>query len=227
MKLILFISLLCLLPSLAEAQSRNIRFIIEGVILDVNGTPVSNAIILIDGVATEKRSDDSGNYSIKVKQSAKKIAVMAPGAGFLEEEIDGRNRIDFMYDRVVAETPEKSKASDDILETGYGKTKKKYIADAVGFLDVEHSKKKYSSIQQILMETPGLTYMNGMLIVAGSRTFQGFVPPLYVVDDIPLSGYPSLSPSQVANVTVLKGGSASIYGSRAYGGVVIIRTRIP
>jgi TonB-dependent SusC/RagA subfamily outer membrane receptor len=227
MKPLLFLCLVALFGSLTEAQSQAKKFTVLGTILDADGNPVSNAIILIDGKATKVRSDKDGNFSIAVKSSAKNIGVVAPGAGFLEELIDGRDRIDFMYERVAAETPEETKEPDAMLETGYGKIKKTNAADAIGFLDVEHSTRKYSSLQQILMETPGLTFMNGMLVVAGSRTFQGLVPPLFVVDDIPSSGFPSLSPSQVSSVTVLKGSSAAIYGSRAYGGVVIIKTRIP
>lgn len=191
----------------------------------MDGTPVSDAIIVVDNETTNTKSDDNGNYSIKVKRSAQNIGVVALGVGYLEEKIDSRNRIDFTFGRVAVE-PEKETKSEEIVNTGYSAIRKKYAADAVGFLDVEHSKKKYNSIDQMLLETPGLTLMNGMLIVAGSRTFQGFVPPLYVVDNMPMDYLPSISPSQVATVTVLKGASAAMYGSRAFGGVVLITTKL-
>jgi len=53
--------------------------------------------------------------------------------------------------------------------------------------------------------------------VSGSRTFQGVVYPLFVIDSTP--GDPGmLHPSQVASVTVLKGASAAIYGRWGFGG---------
>lgn len=222
--------LLFLLPGmcLTYAQEPYKKLTILGTIIDADGTPVENAIIIVDGKQTKTLSDADGNYSIKVEKYAKKIGVIAFGTGILEEDIEGRNRIDFMFSRTAAELPEfkeENVPQDGTVNTGYGSIKKKNIAGAVGFLDVEHSNKKYGSFQQILMETPGLIYVNGMFVVAGSNNFQGFVPPLYVLDDIPIDSDPAISPSQIASVTVLKGSSAAIYGTRAYGGVVLIRTR--
>jgi TonB-dependent SusC/RagA subfamily outer membrane receptor len=231
MKKILMI-LLFLLPGMciSYAQEEFKKLMILGTILDVDGTLVENAIIMIDGKQTKIRSDADGNYSIKVNKSAQKIGIIAFGTGVLEEDIEGRNRIDFMFSRTAAELPEFENNPDPesgAVNTGYGSIKKKYIAGAVGFLDVEHSKRKYSSLQQILMETPGLIFVNGMFIIAGSSNFQGFVPPLFVVDENPVNELPSLAPSQVSSVTVLKGSSAAIYGTRAFGGAVIITTKIP
>jgi TonB-dependent SusC/RagA subfamily outer membrane receptor len=226
MKFILILSLLVAFSTLSDAQSKGKKLTISGTILDVDGTPVMHATILIDGSATEAKSDEDGNYVVKAKTSAQKIAVVSP-AGFLEADIDSGGRIDFMYGRATIDPVETPDSDDDILlNTGYGAIKKKYAADAVGFLDVEHSNRRFTTMDQILAQTPGLIYVNGMFVIAGSRTFQGFVPPLYVVDDLPMDYLPSIVPTQVATVTVLKGGSAAIYGTRAFGGVVIITTKL-
>jgi TonB-dependent starch-binding outer membrane protein SusC len=227
MKTVFFIAFILLAGSIS-AQ----KLTISGTILDINGTPVENAIIEIDGHETSVHSDTDGKYIVKVRDSAERIGVVAFGIGILEEEIAGRTQIDFLFSKELVDLPDFERAdeipaNEQVVNTGYNSMKRKFVIGTVGFLDVEHSKKKYSSIEHILMETPGLVHINGMYIVAGSYNFKGYVLPLYVVDGVENNGFPYLTPSQVATVTVLKGSEASIYGSRAFGGVIIITTRIP
>ncbi len=50
--------------------------------------------------------------------------------------------------------------------------------------------------------------------------------PLYVVDGVPTQDISSLNPADVASISVLKdAGAASIYGSRASNGVIIVTTK--
>ena len=50
--------------------------------------------------------------------------------------------------------------------------------------------------------------------------------PLYVVDGVPTQDISSLNPADVAAISVLKdAGAASIYGSRASNGVIIVTTK--
>ena len=50
--------------------------------------------------------------------------------------------------------------------------------------------------------------------------------PLYVVDGVPTQDISSLNPNDVASISVLKdAGAASIYGSRASNGVIIVSTK--
>lgn len=46
--------------------------------------------------------------------------------------------------------------------------------------------------------------------------------PLYVVDGTPVSSVDNISPVMVKSVSVLKGSSATIYGSRGANGVFLI-----
>jgi TonB-dependent SusC/RagA subfamily outer membrane receptor len=46
--------------------------------------------------------------------------------------------------------------------------------------------------------------------------------PLFVVDGMPVETVDQISPSSVANISVLKGASTSIYGSRGANGVILI-----
>ncbi len=68
---------------------------------------------------------------------------------------------------------------------------------------------------------------NARVQIRGAANFGGAIEPLFVVDGMPmdLQGIMSLSVQDVDRVDVLKGASASIYGSRAGGGVISILTK--
>ena len=63
--------------------------------------------------------------------------------------------------------------------------------------------------------------------IRGAANFNGPVPPLFVLDGMPmdLQGIMGISVQDVDRVDVLKGASAAIYGSRASGGVISILTK--
>lgn len=54
----------------------------------------------------------------------------------------------------------------------------------------------------------------------------GSLEPLYVVDGIPYQSNPNISPDQIESLDVLKdGAAASVYGTRASNGVILITTK--
>ena len=64
--------------------------------------------------------------------------------------------------------------------------------------------------------------------IRGVRSFLGSNEPLVVLDGMPLAGSGGLSfinPADVESVSVLKGADATIYGSRAANGVILITTK--
>jgi TonB-dependent Receptor Plug Domain len=63
--------------------------------------------------------------------------------------------------------------------------------------------------------------------IRGSLNFQGAVAPLYLIDGNPTdeAGISSISPCDIERVDVLKGASASMFGSRGGGGVINFLTK--
>ena len=55
----------------------------------------------------------------------------------------------------------------------------------------------------------------------------GPVGPSYVVNGMMVSNLDDILPSTVESIVFLKDGSAAIYGSRGFGGVILIKTKIP
>lgn len=68
---------------------------------------------------------------------------------------------------------------------------------------------------------------NATVQIRGATNFGGAIEPLFVLDGMPVDKETlnSISVNDVDYVDVLKGPSASIYGSRAAGGVIVVMTR--
>ncbi|BAV06224.1 TonB-dependent outer membrane receptor, SusC/RagA subfamily, signature region [Filimonas lacunae] len=83
---------------------------------------------------------------------------------------------------------------------------------------------------------PGLsiTNANGLpgggtkVTIQGQSSLAGYNEPLWVIDDVPVEKLdPNLNPAAINNITVIKDAAlASIYGSRAANGVIIVTTKL-
>jgi hypothetical protein len=229
-KTFLLILLAAVSFSSMEAQKNNKKFTITGTVLSAEKAPIVNAIIMIDDQKTNSLTDANGKYKIKVKPSASKIGIFTFGFGTAEDSIKGRTQIDFNFGTTKArETAVKEiDPGDQGVNTGYGVVKKKNLTTDVSKID--GTNKKYAAYQSIkemiLREVAGVKIDGSSVIIQGSKDFFGATPALIVVDGVSSYDLPEIPPSSVKSIEVLKGTSAAIYGSRGYGGAVIIKTTL-
>jgi TonB-dependent SusC/RagA subfamily outer membrane receptor len=249
-----FFLLFALSVSSLTAQKSINKITITGTVLDGNDSPVVDAIVLIDNRKTKIRTDSAGNYKIKVKADASRIGIFTFGNGYFEEEINGRDRINVSFRTVAfhhyrnnAEGEEDSygnhfnssdygnmelhgrtvASGDEAVDVGYATMKKKYLTTDITLID--GSKKKYASYSSVYdmiqREVSGVTVMGKSVIIQGSSNLFGFVGALIIIDDMIGGSLDDVQPSQVKSISVLKGTSAAIYGSRGFGGAIIVRTK--
>lgn len=223
---LLILSVLCV-SGLNAQKVKNI--IIEGTVLNAAKEPIANAIIMIDDKKTNSITDAEGNYKVKVKPSAVKIAVFTFGHGTFEDSINGRTKIDFNFgvSRTQAVNEENVTPGESGVNTGYGLVKKKNLTTDISKIDGTDKKyRNYSSVKEmILREVSGVRLLNGEIVIQNSRDIEGAIPALIVLDGVPMDGIPEIPPVTVQSIEVLKGTSAAIYGSRGYGGAILIKTK--
>jgi TonB-dependent SusC/RagA subfamily outer membrane receptor len=196
---------------------------------DVYHSPIANALILVDDKKTSSVTDARGNFRVKVKPSASKIGVLTFGNGVFEEEIMGRNLINFNFSTIVNQpSVAKSMAGEQGVNTGYGMVKKKNLTTDVNTIDGNDKKySTYSSITEMIMrEVSGVRITGGDIIIQNSQNLYGYIPPLIVVDGVYMNSLPNIPPVSVRSIEVLKGTSAAIYGSRGFGGAIVIKTKM-
>jgi TonB-dependent SusC/RagA subfamily outer membrane receptor len=228
-KLCLFILLSVFCINNVTAQKNNKKITITGTVLNVSKEPVVNAIIMIDGKKTDAVTDAEGHYKIKVKNTALKLGVLSFGHGIFEEDINGRTSIDINF-RNVGSQPAQDRAiapGEEGVGTGYGMVKKKNLTDDINKID--GTNKKYASYRSIgdmiQREVSGVHVDGTSVVIQDSRNIWGTVPALIVLDGVYLDELPDIPPRMVKSIEVLKGSSAAIYGSRGFGGAIIIKTK--
>jgi TonB-dependent starch-binding outer membrane protein SusC len=225
---LILVSVLCV--STVSAQKNNKKITITGTVLDASGFPIGNAIVMIDGNNTSTVTDSKGVYTIKVKPTVQRIGIFTFGNGIIEEAIDGRAEINFKFGTTAArqQLEQDINPGEEGINTGYSYTKKKNLTTEARKIDGTDKKyASYSSISDMIVrEVAGVKHTTSGYVLQDSRDFFGSVPALLIVDGVPVDDISGISPSTVESIEVLKGTSAAIYGSRAYGGAILIKTKI-
>ena len=226
--ILILLSVLCI--NNINAQKNNKKITITGTVLDAAKSPIVNAIVMIDGERTNSVTDSKGNYKIKVKPDAIKIGIFTFGNGIKEEAINGRTQINLNFGISASKKlPDQNIApGEEGVNTGYGSVKEKNLTNKISKIDGTNKKyASYSSISEMIQrEVSGVRFSNGEYIIQDSKNLAGPVPALLVLDGVYVQSFDSISPSSVGSIEVLKGSSAAMYGSRGYGGVILIKTKI-
>ncbi len=201
---------------------------ITGTITDGgDNTGLPGATVSIKGSTNGVVTDIDGKFVLDVPSGA---TLIVTSVGFITQEVvvGDNTTIDL---KMQADT----KTLNELVVTGYGTQSKKSITGAVASLDAtELLTTPSTNIGQAMQgKVAGVTVGNenapggGVMVrIRGFGTINDN-SPLYVVDGVPTKGnLNTLNLNDVENIQILKDASAaSIYGSRAGNGVVIITTK--
>lgn len=211
----------------APGQKKDKKLTISGYVVDQTQSPVVNAVIMVDGNQTSTLTGNKGYYRIKVRSVNNKIGIYTSTNGILEEEINGRERINFQFEGKVSpqqiENAE-SDPQDELVDIGYAKVKKKNLTSSVGQIDGTKSRyASYNSIYDMLKgEIPGVQVNGTSVWIRNPSSINGNNEPLFVVDGVPVTTLEGIQPQMVKSIHVLKGSDAAIYGVRGSNGVILI-----
>lgn len=220
--------LLCLLflfPLVSLAQQKSIT----GNITDQLGSPLPNISVTIKNSTTGTSTDAVGNFKINAAVGAVLEFSSATHESFTMT-VDNRNEYKIALKQKVD-------ALSDVVVVGYGKQKKVNLVGAVAMVTVDEKllSRALPNISSGLTGlVPGLAAVqsSGMagnneasLIIRGLGTVNNS-SPLIVVDGMPDVDINRININDIETISVLKDAtSASVYGSRAANGVILITTR--
>jgi len=220
MKKILVLSLLLLqISSLAWAQPLKVT----GKVTDTRGEPLPGVNIVEKGTTNGTISDMEGAYSINLTSSS--AVLVFSYVGFTVQEIPvGTNTV------INVQLSEKTVGLDEVVITALGITQaKKSVGYSVqDFSGEQLSKANALNVANLFSgQVSGLTVNNPTGIFQSPTLVLRGKTPLIVIDDIPVStNFFDLTGSDIENVTVLKGTTASaLYGSRGRNGAILITTK--
>lgn len=218
--------LLCMTSAMLSAWA---QYKLSGkVISSVDKQPVAGASIGIKGTTQGVATDQSGNFSIEYKSPSSVLTISSIGYESREIPINGRKEINNI------ELLSTSTGIGEVVVVGYATQRKKDLTGSVAVVDMNNLKSQPSGQVAIQLQgqASGVTVISSgqpgdapQIRIRGINTF-GNNTPLFVVDGVPTQDISTLNPNDIASMQVLKdAGAASIYGSRASNGVIIITTR--
>ncbi|MEZ4902275.1 MAG: carboxypeptidase-like regulatory domain-containing protein [Spirosomataceae bacterium] len=193
---------------------------------DNNALPGVN--VLIKGTNTGATTDSEGRFTLNAPTNGGTLVVSYIGYTTQEIAIGSRSNIEVA---LKADT----KTLSEVVVTGYGSQAKKDITGAVATVDMQQalSVPAPNIASAIQGRVAGVNVGNDnspgggvMVRIRGFGTINDN-SPLYIVDGTPTKGnLNTLNLNDIESMQVLKDASAaSIYGSRAANGVVIITTK--
>lgn len=202
---------------------------VTGVVADEDGQPIFSATVMIKDGTTGAITDANGNYSIKV-DSPEDILVFNY-LGMLPSEVKVSNRTNIDVTLV-----EQVETLDDVIVIGYGTVRRKEATGATVQVDGEELERSNTTDLGEALQgmVPGVTVTASsggpgeaaVVQIRGVSTLMEDTTPLYVVDGIPQDGDPMISPSEIAQIDILKdAASCAIYGAQGASGVILITTK--
>lgn len=239
-----FVSLLLL--GLNPLLSQNVQ-ITGTVASSENGEPIIGASVIVKGTTIGAATDVDGKYSISIPQNSNTLIFSSIGYKNQEVSIEKRAIIDVILDPATQEL-------DEVMVVAYGTVKKSSYTGSASVVESKSIEKINTlSVNQALMgSTPGLQIntssgqpgAQSTVRIRGTGSLKASSSPLYVIDGIPIKTgnmsdvandmafgtssdvLSSINPNDIESITVLKDASAaSLYGSAAANGVIIITTK--
>jgi TonB-linked SusC/RagA family outer membrane protein len=222
-KSILSALLLLLMAVVAQAQEITVHGTVVGAsdnepLIGASVIPASNPN---HGVTT----DFDGNFTLKVPQGDK---LTVSYIGYVKQVVAAAAEMNIVL-------KEDAQALDEVVVVGYTTQRKADLTGAVAVMNMKQpiSESTGNIMGSMAGKLPGVNIVadaapggTGSIRVRGMSTANSSNDPLYIIDGVPTDNINCINPSDIETMQVLKdAASASIYGSRAANGVVIITTK--
>ena len=212
-----------------------------------DGGLIPGVSVSVKGTTLGTITDMDGAFRLKVPQDAKVLTFSFVGMKSQDVAIANQSKIDV---RLSSENI----AVDEVIVTALGITKEKkalgYAVQDVKADDLNKTSQlnianslqgKVSGVQ--ITQAGGAVGASQRITIRGNSSFNSN-DPLIVIDGVPMdgsagskdgsdgngildtgSGLNDINPNDIENISVLKGGSAALYGMRAGNGVILITTK--
>ncbi len=208
----------------ALAQNR-----VTGKVTDSKGLPVIATPVQVKGTTVGEMTDMDGIYAVQAAPDAI-LVVTAIGYKTAEVPVGGRSVVDIVLE-------DDTETLDEVVVVGYGTQKRVNLTGAVGLTDAKalESRPVANAASALQGLVPGLqiTSNSGSMEKTPTMNIRGTATigegtsgnPLVLIDGME-GDLNTINPQDIESVSVLKdAAAASIYGSRAPFGVILVTTK--
>ena len=222
-KRILLNAVFIALGTVASAQQ---QVDVNGTVKDETGETIIGATVMEDGTRNATVTDFDGNFRLKTAPGAKlKISYV----GYKTQTVTAAPAVNVIME-------EENATLNELVVTGYTTQRKADLTGSVSVVSTDELKTSPDAdpMRALQGRVPGMTVTgNGSPIGTGTVRIRGVgsisssQDPLFIIDGVPTTtSLNSLNTNDIESMQVLKdAASASIYGSRAANGVIIITTK--
>ncbi|MDD2961036.1 MAG: TonB-dependent receptor [Muribaculaceae bacterium] len=222
----IFVTLLLLvaIPAMGFAQKT-----ITGTVSDESGEPLMGVTVLVKGTKQGVSTDLDGKYNIQASADAV-LTFTYIGMTPSEVKVAGKTAIDVVLKQDLQNL-------EEVVVVGYGTQKKVNVTGSIVAVDAKKLEQlPTDNVSNMLAgRLPGLVAVqssgmpgegSSLLVRGSSTTSSNGNAPLFIVDGVQRDMIDTLSPDEIANITVLKdAASAAIYGVQGGSGVILITTK--
>ena len=219
-----FLSALLMLLFGVTAYAQDIT--VQGTVVSrADDEPLIGATVMCNETKKGTATDFDGNFTLTVPAGS---TLTFSYIGFQPKTIAAEPKMMVYLD-------EDSELLDEVVVIGYQTIRKADLTGSVAVMDMKEplSESSGNIINSMAGKMPGVTVVpdaapggSGSIRVRGMSTANSSNSPLYIIDGVATESMDGVNPSDIETLQVLKdAASASIYGSRAANGVVIITTK--
>lgn len=218
--------ILTLCPVMAQG------FRLSGQITDTSGEPVPGATVMITGTDIGTMADADGKFILDVKSG------LSPEATLTLSSLGFKDLVVLVGKKTVFNVTleEENNVLEETVVIGYSTVKKKDLTGSLTSVegDAVRTRQTATVSEALQGAMPGVTVTRSSSAPGGEATIRvrgitsmtsGATDPYVLIDGVP-GAISDVNPGDIENITVLKdAASASIYGSQAAAGVILITTK--
>ena len=206
---------------------------VTGKVVDKDDIPLTGVTVVVEGTTNGSITDIDGNYKISGVPEMGTLIFSFIGMESQSIAVEGKSQINVQLTSSTIDL-------DEVVAIGYGVQKKATLTGSVEQVtsDVLESRAVTNVALALQGETPGLLVTRtsprpgneGIKFQIRGATSVNGGSPLLIVDGVPVinnggTAFDNLNTDDIESLSVLKDGSASIYGAKAANGVILVTTK--
>src|SRR4029078_3993195 len=234
-----FIFLVTSIFSLLFASGQNRT--ITGKVTDEKGSPLANASVVIKGTSSGTSTSADGSFSLSVPSNASSIVASYVGLADKEISLTGANSYTISLSASGG-------TMNEVVVVAYGTQQRRKVTGAISKVaGSEIENVPMTSVDRMLqgkvaglqsVSPTGQPGSSQQIRIRGIGSISSSSAPLWIIDGVPVNSgdfsgatnssnlLAGLNPNDIESISVLKdAASASIYGSRAGNGVILVPTK--
>lgn len=224
-KIFAVLVLLIVMVSGAFAQTRTVT----GTVKDDKGNALIGVSVKLKGSSTGAVTTNAGFYSVNINDANAVLVFSYVGFNTQEKPVGQAREINIIL-------ADQANSLNDVVIVGYGTQKKVNVIGAVSAIGPKDLQDRpLANVSSALAGLAPGTYIHqssgqpgsdgASILIRGQGTLNS-TTPLYVVDGILTPTINDINPIDIESISILKdAASASIYGSRAANGVILVTTK--